>query len=120
QRWLAQYDSAGPDTATTPQTIGQLQVRLARQGAPRGRPLRPDELIEVCWTLDTAEVSGGSKVQQRQERLRRLCAQASAQGAEPTVADLAEALGVAPRTVDRDLAAMRAAGELLLTRGVSM
>ena len=40
-----------------------------------------------------------------------------AQDAEPTVGDLAEALGVTPRTVDRDIAALRAAGEVLVTRG---
>ena len=36
---------------------------------------------------------------------------------EPTVGDLASALGVTARTVDRDIAALRAAGESLATRG---
>jgi tetratricopeptide (TPR) repeat protein len=99
---------------------GQKRALLARRGAPRGRPLRPDELVEVIWTVDMPQQQGSrvmSKATLRQERLRRLCAEAAAQGAEPTVGDLADALGVAARTVDRDIAALRAAGETLATRG---
>jgi tetratricopeptide (TPR) repeat protein len=102
---------------------GQQLVKLARRGVPRGRPLRPDELVEVVWTVaepEQCEVGRASnKVSTRQERLVRLCAEANAQGAEPTVGDLAEALGVTPRIVDRDIAALRAAGEALVTRGGS-
>jgi DNA-binding transcriptional ArsR family regulator len=99
---------------------GQRRVQLARKGVPRGRPLRPDELVEVVWTIDPPEqVESGaaSKSTTRQERLRRLCEEAAAQGAEPTVGDLANALGVTARTVDRDIAALRAAGTVLVTRG---
>src|SRR5262249_39234581 len=102
---------------------GYKRVQLARLKAPRGRPLRPDELVEVLWTLEADEdalaLQQGGKVAQRQLRLRRLCAEANAQGAEPTVDDLAQALGVVARTVNRDLAALRATGEMLVTRGVS-
>jgi DNA-binding SARP family transcriptional activator len=102
---------------------GQRRVMRARKGGPRGRPLRPDELVEVIWTVEPPEqrVLGqpASKTAERQERLRRLCEEAAAQGAEPTVGDLAGALGVTARTVDRDIAALRAAGELLATRGSS-
>ncbi len=93
---------------------------LARKGVPRGRPLRPDEMIEVVWTIDMpgpGKHEAPSKAIARQEQLRRLCEEADAQGAEPTVGDLANALGVTPRTVDRDIAVLRAAGELLATRG---
>jgi predicted DNA-binding transcriptional regulator YafY len=55
----------------------------------------------------------------RRELLLRLCAEALAHGAEPTVGDLAAALRVTPRTVDRDIAALRAAGATLATRGSS-
>jgi hypothetical protein len=100
---------------------GQRRVLLARRGIPRGRPLRPEELVEVVWTIeppDEREVGvAANKAAARQERLRRLCAEATAQGAEPTVGDLANALGVTARTVDRDIAALRAAGEILATRG---
>jgi DeoR/GlpR family transcriptional regulator of sugar metabolism len=58
-----------------------------------------------------------NKAAARQERLQRLCEEAAAQGAEPTVGDLASALGVTARTVDRDIAALRAAGNVLATRG---
>jgi len=102
---------------------GQLRVMLARRGTPRGRPLRPDELIEVIWNFGSPtqrEVGyATNKATTRQELLLRLCAEALAQDAEPTVGDLATALGVTPRTVDRDIAALRAAGELLATRGGS-
>jgi tetratricopeptide (TPR) repeat protein len=100
---------------------GQQRVMLARRGVPRGRPLRPDELIEVIWNLEAPtqrEVGQpASKAATRQQTLLRLCAEASAQDAEPTVGDLAAALGVTSRTVDRDIAALRAAGETLVTRG---
>jgi tetratricopeptide (TPR) repeat protein len=100
---------------------GQIQVRLARQGTPRGRPLRSDEFTNVYWTIESPEDQAarlrGGKVAERHTRIRRLCAEASAQGAEPTVGDLATALGVAARTVDRDIAALRATGELIVTRG---
>ncbi len=102
---------------------GQQRMLLARRGAPRGRPLRPDELVEVIWTVDEPEQRevgpAANKVTMRQSRLLRLCSEAVAQGAEPTVGDLAEALGVTPRTVDRDIAALRAAGAELVTRGGS-
>lgn len=100
---------------------GQRRVRLARLGAPRGRPLRVEETVEVLWTLEAKEdecaLRQGGKTAQRQARLRRLCAEAQAQEAEPTVTDLAAALGVTVRTVNRDLAALRAAGERIVTRG---
>lgn len=102
---------------------GQQRVRLARQGTPRGRPLRADEYAEVLWTIaspeDDERRARGGKVALRQMRLRRLCAEAMAQGAEPTVDDLAAALGVNGRTVDRDIAALRAAGEMIATRGAA-
>jgi tetratricopeptide (TPR) repeat protein len=107
--------------ATTLLQPGQRRVMLARRGVPRGRPLRPDELIEVIWDVETPaqrEVGrAANKATARQEILLRLCAEASAQDAEPTVGDLAEALGVTPRTIDRDIAALRAAGQVLVTRG---
>jgi DNA-binding SARP family transcriptional activator len=109
----------------TPATLrpGQRRVTLARRGAPRGRPLRPDEFAEVIWTVDQPEQGAieqpVNKSAARQEQLLRLCAEASAQGAEPTVGDLAAALGVTSRTVDRDIAALRAAGAKLVTRGGS-
>ena len=77
----------------------------------------------MIWTIESAEYlaarAQGGKVAERHSRIRRLCAEALAQGAEPTVGDLADALGVNGRTVDRDIAALRAAGELVITRGAT-
>ncbi|HEX9370707.1 MAG TPA: BTAD domain-containing putative transcriptional regulator [Roseiflexaceae bacterium] len=102
---------------------GQRRVLLARRGVPRGRPLRSEELVEVVWTVDVPEErevgQPASKATARQQRLLHLCAEALAQNAEPTVGDLAGALGVTTRTVDRDIAALRAAGAALATRGGS-
>jgi DNA-binding SARP family transcriptional activator len=116
QEFIGQLQSAPADLLP-----GQRRVLLARRGIPRGRPLRPDELVEVVWTVELAEQcevgQTPNKATARQDRLRRLCTEAAAQGAEPTVGDLASALGVTARTVDRDIAALRAAGEVLATRG---
>jgi hypothetical protein len=116
QELIGQLQSAPDDLLP-----GQRRVRLARRGIPRGRPLRPEELVDVVWTVDLPDQREvgqvANKAIARQERLRRLCAEAAAQGAEPTVGDLANALGVTARTVDRDIAALRAAGEVLATRG---
>ena len=53
----------------------------------------------------------------RRHRLQRLLTEAEAQGAAPTVDDLARALGVSRATVKRDLAALRQAGMAVRTRG---
>jgi tetratricopeptide (TPR) repeat protein len=121
--WIEPIQRALQQIAQRPPALepGQIRVRLARQGTPRGRPLRPEEFVEVVWTVesdeDTRVRARGGRIAERRARLRRLCAEAAAQGAEPTVADLARALGVTTRTVDRDLAALREAGEVLITRG---
>ena len=48
---VRQLLQALPPAATLLQP-GQQRVMLARRGVPRGRPLRPDELIEVIWNLE--------------------------------------------------------------------
>lgn len=100
----------------------QRVVTLARREAPRGRLLRADELVDIVWTVEDSNAVrvGRSETQaaSRRERLRLLCDEAAAQGAEPTVLDLSEALGVSAKTVQRDIAALRAAGEPIATRGI--
>jgi len=96
----------------------QVQALLPRADAPTGRPLRDDELITVTWTVAAPEDDAiGSPTARRRHRLRRLLEEAAAQDAAPTVDDLAAVLGVAPRTIKRDLAALRAAGHPTPTRG---
>ena len=52
----------------------------------------------------------------RRSRLSRLLREAESQGASPTVAQLAEALGISPRTIQRDLAAGQK--DELITNGI--
>ena len=94
------------------------RARLPRADAPTGRPLRDDEYVEVTWSIaapEDDEVIG--KVARRRHRLLRLLREAAEQAATPTVYDLSEALGVSISTVKRDLAALRAQGHDVRTRG---
>lgn len=104
------------------QEDAQMQkVSLAKAGAPLGRPLTNDDRFQIMWTLndvlDTAVHQQTGKVGLRHYRLRRLADEAFAQGALPTDADLAKALGISVRTVERDRAALASSGYLLRTRG---
>jgi Flp pilus assembly protein CpaB len=97
-------------------------VRLAKADVPLGRPLTDDDLLPVTWTLadgvvDTAVRQESGKAGLRRHRLRRLADEAFAQGALPTDADMAQALGVSVRTVERDRLALVEAGFVLRTRG---
>ncbi|MEA3341184.1 MAG: tetratricopeptide repeat protein, partial [Chloroflexota bacterium] len=97
---------------------GRMRVRLPAASAPTGRPLRDDEYVTVTWTVAVPEdkVIPG-KVTRRRHRLLRLLRQAAEQSAAPTAPDLAEALDVSARTIERDLAALRDAGHDARTRG---
>jgi Tfp pilus assembly protein PilF len=97
---------------------GQVVVRLARAAAPTGRPLHGDEWVSVAWhpALPGDDDIPDPRARRRQ-RLQRLLEEAAAQGAAPTVTDLAGALQTPLRTLKRDLAALRAAGHPTPTRG---
>jgi hypothetical protein len=100
---VAAWEAARPRRAT---------VRLPRADAPTGRPLRDDEWIEIAWTVAAPEdeaISG--KTARRQQRLRRLLAEAAAQNAAPTHTQLADALGVGLRTIERDMAVLQRVSE---------
>lgn len=86
----------------------RVSARLPRADAPTGRPLRDDEWIAVVWTVAAPEDEAiPDKVERRRRRLMRLLNEAAVQGAAPTYADLAEALAVGLRTVERDMAELR-------------
>ena len=110
-----QLAAACRELAATPPPR-QVTVSLPRAGAPAGRPLRPDELVAVTWTLDAPGEADLPKTARRRQCLRRMLAEARAQGALPRDEDLARALGVGLATVRRDMAALRAAGTPLPPR----
>jgi DNA-binding transcriptional regulator YhcF (GntR family) len=101
---------------------GQIRQVLAALKAPYGRPLTETDLVEVVWTLDAGLEDGEVRRRQgkdglRQVRILRLIDEALDQGGVPSIEDLAQALGVTPRTVKRDLAELQARGFLIKTRG---
>jgi DeoR/GlpR family transcriptional regulator of sugar metabolism len=72
----------------------------------------------VSWTVGAPEDGEiADKADRRRHRVLRLLRQAAEHSAAPTVEDLAEALGVSARTIKRDLAALRAQGHDIRTRG---
>ena len=96
----------------------QVTTRVPRADAPLGRPLREDEWIEVRWTINVpsdADVTGA--VQLRRLRILRLLEEAAAQGALPTVEQLAETLHCSVATLNRDIKTLRADGHEIHTRG---
>ena len=95
---------------------GQGRREMARLGAPTGRPLRPGEQVAVIWSAAPA-FQGPGKGAARRAHLLRLLSEARAQGGDPAEEDLAQALGVSARTVRSDVAALRAEGRPVRTRG---
>ncbi len=101
---------------------GQVRLVVTSLKAPFGPPLAEVEKVEVTLTVDSgtedAEVrqqAGLSGV--RRGRILRLTEEALAQGGVLTQEDLARALSVEPRTIRRDIQALKAEGHLILTRG---
>lgn len=94
-----------------------IQVRLAPGASRHGRAGYKGGRILVSWTLDAGEgdrqiLEAEGKVALRRHRIVRLLEEARAQGAAPTVQDLAQALAVSARSVEADLAALRKSGAL--------
>ena len=82
----------------------RLSVTLARREAPLGRVLRPDEYVQVDWTISAPEDEAiADKAERRKYQLMRLLEQAENQNAAPTDEDLAQALGFSRRTILRDM-----------------
>ena len=101
---------------------GQIRHIIAAAAAPRGRPLRETEMMEVVWTIDAGEedlevLQVQGSVALRRMRILRLVNQALDQGGEPTQEDLGKALSVTARTIRSDIAALEAEGYRVATRG---
>jgi hypothetical protein len=95
----------------------EITVTLARAATPLGRPLASADLVTVTWTLQAPDDElVAQHAERRRHVLRRLVAEAQAQGAAATDADLAAALGVSRRTIERDMSILQAAGQAPATR----
>ncbi|MFA9446066.1 BTAD domain-containing putative transcriptional regulator [Egicoccus sp. AB-alg6-2] len=94
-----------------------VTVRVAAATAPRGRPLRAAEYVEVEVALPPGPEAPDDPIQRRRWLLSRVVTQITDQGGAATTADLAGLLDVSEATVRRDLAALRSAGRPIETRG---
>ena len=93
------------------------EARIVARETPLGRPLVAADYCKIVWTVEAPEDAVFPEAApRRQHILKRLLEEAAAQGAAPTDADLAEALGVSRRTVLRDAKALEASGISLPTR----
>jgi DNA-binding SARP family transcriptional activator/Flp pilus assembly protein TadD len=95
----------------------KIQAHLARADAPLGRRLTDADYVTITWTTYAPEDERvPTKTERRQHVLRRLLAEAKAQGGVPTDDDLAAALSVSRRTVLRDMQALGQSGVAIPTR----
>jgi tetratricopeptide (TPR) repeat protein/biotin operon repressor len=95
-----------------------IEVALPARGAPTGRRLQPDEMVELTWTIDHPDDrSIEESIDRRRHQLVRLLDEAAAYAATPSVEDLSRVLGVSDSTVRRDLAHLRQMGHDVRTRG---
>jgi DNA-binding SARP family transcriptional activator len=90
-------------------------VKLTRTDVPLGRTITAADRVAVEWTLNDAleddrVLREHGPAALRRHRLRRLVAEARAQGAAPTQVELAQALGFSVRTIARDFTATGSAG----------
>ncbi|MBT8207643.1 MAG: HTH domain-containing protein, partial [Acidimicrobiia bacterium] len=106
---LHAYASSRPSTET---------FALPATTAPGGRALTDEDLVAVEWTVaEPRDDLFTDPATRRRHRLKRLLAEAEAQGASPTVKALATALEASRATIKRDIAALRSQGESVTTRG---
>lgn len=101
---------------------GQIRLVVASMQAPFGPPLAETDKVEVTLTVDAGEQDAQVKAwegaeQLREGRILRLIEEALEQGGVLTQEDLARALSVDVRTIRRSVAALKAEGHLVQTRG---
>lgn len=101
---------------------GQQRVILVSRKARHGRSLSEIEKVEVIWTIDEGKTDLEVLAKKgpkglRHHRIQRLLQEALEQGAVASQEDLSKVLQVTPRTIQRDFAELKAAGEWLPSRG---
>jgi tetratricopeptide (TPR) repeat protein len=116
QRFLQQDPLNRKVQAALDALMRKAQVRLVRADVPLGRKLTEADYTQVTWTLYAPEDDAFTGAAKRRHVLKRLLAEAEAQGAVPTDDDLAQALDVSRRTIVRDMKTLAQAGHPLPTR----
>ena len=102
---------------------GQIRQVVAASNALHGPPLEQTDMVTITWTIDVGEedlavLREHGHVALRQVRILRLIGEALEQGGVPTQEDLARALQVSVRTIRADIAALKAKGYAVTTRGM--
>jgi len=118
----AAQELLGLDRPTGQVRPGQIRLVVASLRAPFGPPLAETDRVEVTLTVDAGaedrEVLGrDGRTALRGGRILRLTEEALEQGGVLTEEDLARALQVTRRTIERDVRTLLAAGHLVQTRG---
>jgi hypothetical protein len=118
----AAQELLGLDRPTGQVRPGQIRLVVASLRAPFGPPLGETARVEVTLTVDAGAedatvLSDQGRLAVRQGRILRLVEEALEQGGVLTEEDLARALQVTRRTIERDVQALRTAGHLVQTRG---
>lgn len=115
---MARYFSEYGHMATKP---GELTYLAVSSDEPAGKPIIACRKVQVALELAAGEDQHALEAEglaaMRQGRLARLARQAQVQGGLLTVEDLAYLTCSSTATVKRDLAACRAAGTAVPTRG---
>jgi hypothetical protein len=102
---------------------GQVRQVIAASTACHGPPLEATDMVSVTWTIDAGEedlavLRKHGHVALRRVRILRLINEALEQRGVPTQEDLSRVLHVSVRTVRADIAALKAEGYTVTTRGM--
>jgi len=115
-------EQLGLDRPTGQVRPGQIRQVVCSLQAPFGPPLSETERVEVTLTVDAGAEDAEVKVREgrvglRRGRILRLMSEALEQGGVLTQEDLARALQVTRRTIERDIGVLKEEGHVIQTRG---
>ncbi len=118
----AAQEHLGLEQPTAQVRAGQVRLVVASLRAPFGPPLTETDRVTVTLTVDAGAVDAAVLAQEgrlglRQGRILRLVDEALEQGGVLTEEDLARALQVTDRTIERAICALKAQGHVVQTRG---